>query len=306
MRLTLSDYEQAEQVFHVRRSKFDKSRLVPLSADATREIDRYLAARRQAGAPCGGDAPLLVHNHGARFRGYTGEAFGGLLRKVIRATDIRTSRGRAPRVHDLRFTFAVHALLRWYRTGVDVQARLPALATYLGHASVVSTQYYLTFLQATAEAASERFHTHSSSLGYPPVLLGKEVASRDDAMPHQVCNWCSVHSSRQHLPLTRGAESANCPELPRHVRFAIALFGGTSVGCGVVDLELQHLRVGDVLAFLEHLETERKNSVATRNARLAAIHAFARFLATREILNPLKSASAFWSIPTKRVTNPHL
>ena len=172
VRLTLSDYEQAEQVFHVRRSKFDKSRLVPLSADATREIDRYLAARRQAGAPCGGDAPLLVHNHGARFRGYTGEAFGGLLRKVIRATDIRTSRGRAPRVHDLRFTFAVHALLRWYRTGVDVQARLPALATYLGHVSVVSTQYYLTFLQATAEAASERFHTHSAAWLSPSALQG--------------------------------------------------------------------------------------------------------------------------------------
>ena len=72
VRLTLSDYDQGDRVFHVRRSKFDKSRLVPLSADATREIDRYLAARCQAGAPRGGDAPLLVHNHGARFRGYTG------------------------------------------------------------------------------------------------------------------------------------------------------------------------------------------------------------------------------------------
>ena len=172
VRLTLGDYDQADRVFHVRRSKFDKSRLVPLSADATREIDRYLAARRQAGAPCGGDAPLLVHNHSARFRGYTGEGFGSLLRKVVRATEIRTFRGRAPRVHDLRFTFAVHALLRWYRTGVDVQARLPALATYLGHASVVSTQYYLTFLQATAEAASERFHTHSVAWLSPSAVQG--------------------------------------------------------------------------------------------------------------------------------------
>ena len=45
VRLTLSDYDQGDRVFHVRRSKFDKSRLVPLSADATREIDRYLAAK---------------------------------------------------------------------------------------------------------------------------------------------------------------------------------------------------------------------------------------------------------------------
>jgi integrase len=81
---------------------------------------------------------------------------------VIRAAGIRNAIGPAPRVHDLRFTFAVHALLRWYRTGADVQARLPALSTYLGHVSVVSTEYYLVFLQATAEAASERFHAHSA------------------------------------------------------------------------------------------------------------------------------------------------
>jgi len=172
VRLTLSDYEQAGRVFHVRRSKFDKSRLVPLSADTARELDRYLATRHQAGAPRDGDAPLLVHNHGARFRGYTGASFGRLLRKVIRAAGIRTPRGRAPRVHDFRFTFAVQALLRWYRSGVDVQARLPALATYLGHASVVSTQYYLTFLQATAEAANERFHTHSAAWLFPSAVQG--------------------------------------------------------------------------------------------------------------------------------------
>jgi integrase/recombinase XerD len=172
VRLTLSDYSQVDRVFHVRRSKFEKSRLVPLSADTMQELDRYLAARRQAGAPRDGDAPLLVHNHGARFRGYTGAGFGSLLRKVIRAAGIRTLQGRAPRVHDLRFTFAVQALLRWYRSGVDVQARLPALATYLGHASVVSTQYYLTFLQSTAEAANERFHTHSAAWLFPSALQG--------------------------------------------------------------------------------------------------------------------------------------
>jgi integrase len=91
---------------------------------------------------------------------------------VIRAAGIRTSQGRAPRIHDLRFTFAAQALLRWYRAGVDVQTRLPALATYLGHASVVSTQYYLTFLAATAEAASERFHTHSAAWLTPSAWEG--------------------------------------------------------------------------------------------------------------------------------------
>ena len=86
-----------------------------------------------------------------------------MLRKITRAAGIKTARGRTPRVHDLRFTFAAHALLRWYRDDVDIQSRLPALATYMGHVSVVSTQYYLTFLSATAEAASERFHRHAAA-----------------------------------------------------------------------------------------------------------------------------------------------
>lgn len=162
VRLTLGDYDRADHVLHVRRTKFDKSRLVPLSADTVREVDLYLAACRQAGAPGHEDAPLLLHNHCGPFRGYTGGGMGELLGKVIRESGIRTSRGRPPRIHDLRFTFAVQALSRWYRAGVDVQARLPALATYLGHVSVVSTQYYLTFFPATAEAAGERFHTYAS------------------------------------------------------------------------------------------------------------------------------------------------
>lgn len=161
VRLTLGDYDAAEHVLLVHRSKFEKSRLVPLSSDAARELDRYLVARKKLGAPSDRRTMLLVHNHGERYRGYTGEGLGMLLRKVIRRTGIRTTQGRSPRVHDLRFTFATHALLRWYRAGVDVQARLPALATYLGHVSIVSTEYYLTFLKATAEAASERFHLHS-------------------------------------------------------------------------------------------------------------------------------------------------
>ena len=162
VRLTLSDYDAADRVLRVRQTKFDKSRLVPLSADAVMELDRYLTVRRKCGAPFDVFSPLLVNTQWKRFRGYTGAGFGHLLRKVIRTAGIKTPQGRAPRVHDLRFTFTVHALLRLYRRCVDVQARLSALATYLAHTSVLSTQYYLTFLQATAEAASERFHSHSA------------------------------------------------------------------------------------------------------------------------------------------------
>jgi hypothetical protein len=54
-------------------------------------------------------------------------------------------------VHDFRHAFAVNALVRWYRAGSDVQAKLPFLAAYMGHVSIVSTQYYLSFLPILAE-----------------------------------------------------------------------------------------------------------------------------------------------------------
>jgi integrase len=166
VRLKLGDYEPDERVLVVRETKFYKSRIVPLSADAAIEIDQYLTVRR-ARFPYHPGAPLLAHGHGGKGRGYTGEGFGEAMRKLFRKAGIRTSRGRFPRVHDLRFTFAVHALLGWYRAGVDVQTRLPALAAYLGHSSVVSTHYYLTFCQATAEAANELYYAHCSGFLLP-------------------------------------------------------------------------------------------------------------------------------------------
>lgn len=168
-RLTLSDYDTAGNVLLIRETKFYKSRLVPLSADAVVEIDRYLEQRLRPGFPGGADAPLLLHHHGG-LSGYTGTGLSGLVRKVIRTAGIRTGAGRAPRVHDLRFTFAVHALLRWYRAGVDVQARLPALSTYMGHSSLQSTQHYLVFFDAIAQAASERFDEHCAEF-LPAVSL---------------------------------------------------------------------------------------------------------------------------------------
>jgi integrase len=60
----------------------------------------------------------------------------------------------------MRHTFAHAALVRWYHAGIDIEAKLPALAAYMGHVSIVSTQYYLSFFEPVAEAASERFARH--------------------------------------------------------------------------------------------------------------------------------------------------
>jgi integrase len=70
-----------------------------------------------------------------------------------------SSRGRTrpPRIHDLRHTFTVRRLLRWYEKGVDADRKLLALATYLGHASVSDTYWYLTAIPELMTVTSARF-----------------------------------------------------------------------------------------------------------------------------------------------------
>ncbi|MGK2934260.1 MAG: tyrosine-type recombinase/integrase [Gemmatimonadaceae bacterium] len=159
VRLTLGDYDPHDRVLLVRDSKFHKSRMVPLSPDAVREIHRYLEDRHRLSLPREPDAPLLIHRRGG-ISAYSGDGLRALMRHLFRTAGVHTAAGRLPRVHDLRFTFAFHALLRWYHAGVDVQTRLPALATYMGHVSILSTQYYLPLLDVVVHQASERFDQH--------------------------------------------------------------------------------------------------------------------------------------------------
>jgi integrase/recombinase XerD len=63
-------------------------------------------------------------------------------------------------------------LLRWYRAGADVNAKLPLLATYMGHVSIVSTEYYLQFVEPLATFASDRFARYCGALVTAPPAGG--------------------------------------------------------------------------------------------------------------------------------------
>jgi site-specific recombinase XerD len=82
--------------------------------------------------------------------------FKDLLTQAGIARDPR----KGPRLHHLRHTFAVHRLLAWYRDGQDVQARLPALATYMGHVELASTRVYLRPTAELLDQVQRRFHRH--------------------------------------------------------------------------------------------------------------------------------------------------
>ena len=158
VRLRVGDYDREQRSLLIRASKFHKSRKVALSADAAREVDAYLAKRERL--PCTHDAPLLANGLGPR-QAYSGAGLASGFRFLCRAADVLTAAGKPPRVHDVRHTYATHVLLRWYRAGADPQAKLPVLATAMGHVSPASTAYYLRSLEPVAEEAARRFANHA-------------------------------------------------------------------------------------------------------------------------------------------------
>jgi integrase/recombinase XerD len=141
MQLDHGDLDAASGLLTIRATKFRKSRQLPLHETTLRALSGYQALRDQL-SPAPPTASVLVSTTGARLCQATVQpAFRHLLRQA--GVGRRASRPR-PVIHGLRHTFAVKTLLGWYRDGQDVQARMPALSTYLGHAGPAATYWYLS------------------------------------------------------------------------------------------------------------------------------------------------------------------
>lgn len=186
LRMTVGDYDPREGILLVRESKFHKSRLLPLSSDGIRLLERYLRARRARRLAVSPETPLIGNDRSGG-RAYTGVGFGQVVRQLFNTAGIRKPDGRLPRIHDMRHTFALHALLRWYRAGEDVQAKLPFLAMYMGHVSIASTQYYIQLIEPLASAASERFASRYAALIEPFPAHPEVVHDREAAQPVGPC-----------------------------------------------------------------------------------------------------------------------
>jgi len=167
LRLTLGDYDRRECTLHIRETKFYKSRLLPINSSVADEMDYCLRARAQRNLPVSPDTALIWNASRRGGRAYSGTSLQCSLRPLLQECGIVTLKGKLPRIHDFRHSFAVNALLRWYRSGADVEAKLHLLATYLGHGSAVSTHYYLHFIEPLRTAASGRFAKHYGELISP-------------------------------------------------------------------------------------------------------------------------------------------
>lgn len=141
----------------IRGSKWRKSRLVPIHSTTRQKLALYQRTRNRV-HPKRNTSAFFILDNGARPRVLAVE------RKYLRVARRIGLRGRpgtkGPYLHDFRHSFAVNTLLRWYRSGVDVERHLPELATYLGHSHVAYTYWYLSaepeLLQLAAQRLEER------------------------------------------------------------------------------------------------------------------------------------------------------
>jgi len=151
--LDRDDVDLVHGVLTIRRTKFGKSRLVPVHPSTQRALRRY-ADRRDRTYPEPKTPSFFLSEQGRR-----------LTYWIVRWTFVQLSRQcglrapgdrRGPRLHDFRHTFAVRTLLGWYRAGANVEQRIPELSTYLGHVHVTDTYWYLSAVPELLTLAAAR------------------------------------------------------------------------------------------------------------------------------------------------------
>lgn len=152
----LEHFHSKEQMLYIAEGKFRKARWAPLSDSTCEALQQYKHKRLQM-LPRSPDSPFFINQRSCRLHHAT---VNQTFRHLLRQCDIHHSKHTGPRIHDIRHTFAVHRLLAWYRDGQDVNARLPWLATYMGHVDIHSTQVYLRATPELIEQVHRRFHNH--------------------------------------------------------------------------------------------------------------------------------------------------
>ncbi len=171
LRLRLRDVDLEAGTLLIRQTKFMKSRIVPISPSLVDALRLFLKERLEAAA--GPDAPLFISHWR---QSYSVDSFSKTFHKLLVVAGVpRVPRARRPRVYDIRHTFAVTRVLQWYQEGADLQAKLPLLATYMGHVDVLSTQVYLHSTPELLQAGNQRFERAFGSLVTSPAEVSHEA-----------------------------------------------------------------------------------------------------------------------------------
>jgi len=136
--LQKADVNIIDGFLHIRHGKNGKERILPVSKSMQQRLVAYMELAHRETLP---DTPFF---YAKAFRPYSRAAVHNQFKGFLWDVGI-TYRGKdfGPRIHDLRHTMVCHNIQSWVEAGVPISSRLPILSKYLGHKSIVSTQWYL-------------------------------------------------------------------------------------------------------------------------------------------------------------------
>lgn len=158
LKLDVDDVNLENGILFIRNTKFKKSRYVPIHSTAINVLKRYAKLRDQySSSPK--SAAFFLNIRGDRI---TYSTFNAAFLQLVREAEIRTE-DRNSRTHDLRHSFAVNRLLKWYEEDANFHDQLPVLSTYMGHAHFEDTTYYLNASAELMAKGSKSFQFGGSS-----------------------------------------------------------------------------------------------------------------------------------------------
>ena len=162
MHLRCGDLDLDQALLTVRKTKFRKSRHVPLHSSTVAALRRYLEVRTRHGGT-GADGPLFLSTRGRRLS--TRMVHHTFQR--IRTAQAWLNRGAHSeiRIHDLRHTFICRRVLLWHEKGADIDNAMAALSTYVGHAKISDTYWYLTGIPDLMAVAGRRVEDFAAAVG---------------------------------------------------------------------------------------------------------------------------------------------
>jgi integrase len=163
------DVDLRQGMLLIRKAKFGKSRQVPMHASTIEALRRYRRTLDRAGEPAEPEAAFFIGTRGRRHGLPLGDRQVHRVFSELREQLGWRNRGNhhAPRIHDLRHTFVVRRITQWQTQGVDVDQAMLALSTYVGHAEVGNTYWYLSAAPQLLAVAADRFAAFAAHTEVP-------------------------------------------------------------------------------------------------------------------------------------------
>ena len=164
LHLDRSDVDLDQGILTIRRTKFGKSRHVPVHPSTVDALKEY-AKKRDRVLPTPPSLGFFISERGLRITEWMARYTFARLSQQLGFRPAAKSYGRGPRLHDMRHRFAAHTLVRWYREGLDVERELLKLATYLGHVHINETYWYLEAVPELLQLATDRLLDNDKEAG---------------------------------------------------------------------------------------------------------------------------------------------